>query len=242
VKALILAAGRGTRMEELSGTENKCMLRLHGKRLIEYSLENAASIEEISEIVIVVGYRADSIMGAYSDEFRDKPITYVLQREQRGVVNAMECASGEVGPGPFFLFLADEVTLGGRHREMIRLFEEEELFCACGVHPQKDASIISRTYTLRHGPDDRIYQLVEKPKQPFNHLMGTGNILFRSEIFNYVDSTPVNPNRGEKELPDLIQCAIDDGRVVKLFNVCDHYININSREEWRQVENCWHRG
>jgi len=239
VKALILAAGRGTRMEELSETENKCMLRLHGKRLIEYSLDIATSIKEISEIVMVVGYRSDSIMDAYSDEFNGKPITYVLQRKQRGVVNAMECASDHVGASPFFLFLADEVTLGGRHREMMHLFEEEGLFCVCGVHPQKDLSMISRTYTLKHGHDGRICKLVEKPKQPFNHLMGTGNILFRSQIFEYVDSTPVNPNRGEKELPDLIQRAIDDGRVVKLFNICDHYININSREEWQEVETNW---
>ncbi|MBM3301924.1 MAG: NTP transferase domain-containing protein, partial [Deltaproteobacteria bacterium] len=42
MKALILAGGRGKRMEELSETENKCMLRIHGKPLIQYSLDNAA--------------------------------------------------------------------------------------------------------------------------------------------------------------------------------------------------------
>lgn len=239
MKALILAAGRGTRMEELSETENKCMLPLHGKRLVEYSLDHATAIDKISEIVMVVGYRADSLIETYGDEFRGKPLKYVLQKEQKGVVNAMECAADRVGGDAFFLFLADEVMLGGRHREMIRLFEEEGLFCVCGVHPQADVGMISRTYTLKHGPDGRIYKLVEKPKQPFNHLMGTGNILFRSEIFDYTRLTPVNPNRGEKELPDLIQCAIDAGRTVKLFTVCDHYININSREEWREVERRW---
>jgi dTDP-glucose pyrophosphorylase len=69
--------------------------------------------------------------------------------------------------------------------------------------------------------------------------MGTGNILFRNAIFDYLELTPINPSRGEKELPDLIQCAIDDGEAVKLFQVCDHYINVNSPEEWRMAEQVW---
>ncbi|MFC1836334.1 hypothetical protein ACFL2Q_16705 [Thermodesulfobacteriota bacterium] len=50
--------------------------------------------------------------------------------------------------------------------------------------------------------------------------------------------TPVNPSRGEKE-PDLTQCAIDDREKVKLFEICDHYINVNSAEEWRMVDSQW---
>lgn len=226
-------------MEELSETENKCMLTLHGKRLIEYSLRNAAAIEEVSDIVIVVGYRAESIINAYGTDYRGKRISYVIQKDQQGLVNAMECARGYLNGSDFFLFLADEVILGGRHTDMLKLFRDEDLFCVCGVYPQQDLSMIRRTYSLIYGPDQRIYRLVEKPRKPFNPLMGTGNILFRYAIFDYLELTPINPSRGEKELPDLIQCAIDDGEAVKLFQVCDHYINVNSPEEWRMAEQVW---
>jgi NDP-sugar pyrophosphorylase family protein len=239
VKALILAGGRGKRMEELSETENKCMLTLHGKRLIEYSLVNAAVIDEVSDIVIVVGYRAESIINAYGTNYNGKRISYVIQKDQRGLVNAMECARDYLNGMDFFLFLADEVILGGRHCAMLQLFRDEGLFCVCGVYPQPDLNMIKRTYSLIHGPDQRIYRLIEKPRRPFNPLMGTGNILFRNAIFDYLELTPINPSRGEKELPDLIQCAIDDGEAVKLFQVCDHYINVNSPEEWRMAEQVW---
>ena len=45
-----------------------------------------------------------------------------------------------------------------------------------------------------------------------------------------------HPERGERELPALIQCAIDDGRAVRSFDVCDRYVNINSRDDVLMVE------
>jgi NDP-sugar pyrophosphorylase family protein len=236
VKALILAGGRGKRMEELSETENKCMLRIHDKPLIQYSLDSAAGIEEVEKIVIVVGYRAESIINTFGTNYNKKSIAYVIQKEPKGLVDAMECAREGIAGDDFFLFLADEVILGGRHREMLDLFRREELFCVCGVYPQDDLEMIKRTYGLMYGPDQRIFRLIEKPRKPFNPLMGTGNILFRAAIFDYIDLTPINIQRNEKELPDLIQCAIDDGEVVKYMTVCDQYINVNSPEEWKAVE------
>ena len=239
MKALILAGGRGKRMEQLSESENKCMLLLHGKHLIEYSLDSAAAIPEVAEIVIVVGYRAENIINRFGTFFKGKQVRYVIQKKQAGVVHAMDCAKGYIGNDDFFLFLGDEVILGGRHAAMLDLMRKENLFCVCGVSPQNNLETIKRTYSLIYGPDDWIYRLIEKPRKPFNALMGTGNILFRHTIFDYVDFTPINLGRGEKELPDLIQCAIDDGERVKLFQVCDRYININSIEEWREVEDNW---
>jgi dTDP-glucose pyrophosphorylase len=61
--------------------------------------------------------------------------------------------------------------------------------------------------------------------------MGTGSCVFKKDILSYLPRTPINPNRGERELPDLIQVAIDEGNRVKSFLVCDKYFNINSEED-----------
>ena len=61
--------------------------------------------------------------------------------------------------------------------------------------------------------------------------MGTGNIVFRSEIFNYIPLTPINQHRKEKELPDLIQCAIDDGEKVFYCPFASTYVNVNNLED-----------
>lgn len=66
--------------------------------------------------------------------------------------------------------------------------------------------------------------------------MGTGSCIFRKEIFSYIEQTPINQERKEKELPDLIQCAIDDGNPVNLFEICSRYINVNSEKDLKEAE------
>jgi len=56
MKAIILAAGRGKRLKEVTAPVNKCMLKFNERHLIEYSLESA-SLSNVDEIIIVVGYR-----------------------------------------------------------------------------------------------------------------------------------------------------------------------------------------
>jgi dTDP-glucose pyrophosphorylase len=68
------------------------------------------------------------------------------------------------------------------------------------------------------------------------NVMGTGNCIFKNEILGYINETPINQQRGEKELPDLIQCAIDEDNIVKSFVICDHYANVNMPSELGRAE------
>lgn len=115
-------------------------------------------------------------------------------------------------------------------------FEEEDLFGICGVMIQKDKKKISRTYTVLAGDNGRIFRLIEKPKKALNDYQGTGHCIFKNGILSCIERTPIHPERGEKELPDLIQCAVDDGQLVKIFNICDVYTNINSEDDLREGE------
>jgi dTDP-glucose pyrophosphorylase len=228
VKALILAAGRGRRLGTQSGEHNKCMLPMFGRPLIEYSLENAVRAGA-SEIVIVVGYRAEEIINAYGIAYRGVRMQYVLQEDPRGLVHAIESSEEAIGGRDFMLFLADEILWAPRHAEMVRTFEEDELTVICGVVKEPNPEEIRKTYAvIEDDRDQRIYRLIEKPRNPPNQMRGTGNCIFRSRIFEYVPLTPINQNRQERELPDLIQCAIDDGLAVKSFDIGDGYVNINT--------------
>lgn len=231
MKALILAGGRGKRLGELTKDRNKCTLEIAGKPIIEYNLDRAADIEKISEIIIVVGHMADDIINAYGNSYRGKKITYVLQPEQRGLVHAIECAKSAIGKDDFFLLLGDEVLTESMHREMAENFERQNLFAICGVINQPDTEKIGRTYTVIADDNNRIYRLIEKPKKPINEIQGTGHCIFRNAILDYLERTPIHPERGERELPDLIQCAIDEGNIVKTFLIANRYTNINSEED-----------
>jgi dTDP-glucose pyrophosphorylase len=236
MKALILAGGRGRRLGDIPG--NKCMLAVKGKPLIEYSLE-CAGRTGVDEIIIVVGYMAEEIINAYGNKFNGKPIKYVIQREQKGLVNAIECAKDAIGKSDFMLMLGDELMFGQMHAEMVETFGKDSLFALCGVVVVDDLALISRTYSIIESPEKRIYRLVEKPKTPLSNVMGTGNCIFRNDILGYIDQTPINQKRGEKELPDLIQCAVDDGKIVKSFVICNKYFNVNCDEEFQRASSCF---
>ncbi len=228
MKALILAAGRGKRLGAHSDDQSKCMLPMFGKPLVQYSLENAARAG-VSEIIVVVGYRAETIINEFGIEFEGARVRYVLQDDPSGLVHAIECSQEAIGDSDFMLFLADEILAAPKHGEMLRQFGSEDLAVICGVVREPDSAQIRKTYAvIEDERDQRIYRLIEKPRKPPNDIRGTGNCIFRSLIFDYISLTPIHQNREEKELPDLIQCAIDDGLAVKSFDIGDGYVNINT--------------
>jgi len=238
MKAVILAAGRGKRLAETTepAHTNKCMLKFNGKHLIEYSLETA-HLGNVDEMIVVVGHHAEDVINTYGIHYRNIKIRYVFQEDQNGLVHAMEQTIGALQGDDFMLLLADEILIDPRPIEMIRKFEQDNLFVICGVTKVKNSNEIKNTYSVIHNPEDNmIYRLIEKPRNPINDIMGTGNCIFKNAIFDYLPYTPINYFRQEKELPDLIQCAIDDGKPVQLFYIGARYVNINTPDDIRKAE------
>jgi len=236
MKALILAGGRGKRLDNLSSERNKCMIQVNGRHVIEFSLKNAVC-SDIDEIVIVVGYRAEDIINRFGNRYEGKSIKYVIQKEQKGLVHAIECAEGVIEGHDFILMLGDEVMTNPRHRELLEESGKKEAFVIAGILEVENRELIKRTYTLIQDEKRRIYRLIEKPRNPFNNYMGTGVCFFSNSIYNYINFTPIHHERMERELPDLIQCAIDEGNIVKSFFICDKYTNINTTDDIRMAEN-----
>lgn len=236
MKALILAGGRGKRLGKLTEEMNKCLMEVGGRPLLSYSLDCASKIPQISEIVIVVGYQAEKIINNFGDHYRGKPIKYIFQKEQNGLVHAIEQAREILDNEDFLLMLGDELMTNARHLEMVRAFEVEEVFALCGVLLVENRNLIKKTYAVLQDNQGKIVRLIEKPQNPPNNIMGIGHCLFRNGILSYIPKTPINQNRGEKELPDLIQAAVDDGKIIKPFNLCNRYFNFNIKEEIHDVE------
>lgn len=230
MKALILAAGRGKRLGDGTSDRNKCLIKIKDRPLIEYSMLNAAA-SGVKETVIVVGYKAEDIINKYGNKFEGMPIKYVIQDMQKGLVHAIECARRTIAGEDFMLMLGDELMISPRHKDFMAYFKKGHLFGLCGAVLVKDKNLIKRTYSVVQNDKSRIQRLVEKPENPPNNIMGTGNCVFKNNIFDYIPKTPINQQRGEKELPDLIQCAIDDGKKIESFVICDEYINVNIPEE-----------
>jgi dTDP-glucose pyrophosphorylase len=231
MKALILAGGRGKRLDGLMVKSNKCMIKIKGKHLLEYNLENAVK-GGLDEIIIVIGYRGEDIVDTFGYKYNRTKIQYVFQEEPIGLVHAIECAKEALEGEDFLLMLGDEILQRPRHSEMIEEYKSKsEIFGLCGVLWVNDRNLIKKTYTIFQDDNNSIHKLIEKPKKPFNNFQGTGQCVFNNKILEYIDITPINPQRKAKELPGLIQTAIDNGKIIKSFNICHKYSNINTKED-----------
>jgi NDP-sugar pyrophosphorylase family protein len=235
MKALILAAGRGKRINGLSGLHNKCLLRVNNKPLIEYSLDYAR-LHKFSGIVIVVGYKGKDIIKKYRNNYKGMPIDYVWQKKQKGIVDAIECAENALIGEDFMLMLGDEILLGAKHKAMIKKFKKEKLFAICGVIIVEDKNLIKNTYSVVQDKNHRIKNMIEKPQHLPNNIMGTGICLFKNAILSYINKTPINPIRKQKDMVDLIMCAINDNKLVKSISIGEKFFNINFEENFKEAK------
>src|SRR4030042_6896946 len=153
MRALILAGGRERRLDELSEKKNKCMIEVGGRPIIENSIQYVIKTN-ISEIIIVVGYKAEEIINYFGNEYKGKKKKYVIQWEQEGLVHAIEYAKEAVAGDDFMLLLADEVIINQKNSHMIEEFNKGEVFAICGVLNVENKEYIRRTYTLIHDKND----------------------------------------------------------------------------------------
>ncbi len=105
-QAVILAAGHGTRMEELTTEVPKPMLEVNGKPLLEYKLN--ALPDDIGEVIIVVGYLGATIRGHFGSTYNGKKISYVEQKERNGTADALWCAE-DVLKERFLVMMGDDI-------------------------------------------------------------------------------------------------------------------------------------
>lgn len=230
MKALILAGGRGKRLTKLTRDRNKSMLKVFEKPLIAYNLEQAYEAG-VKEIIIVVGYRKEEIIKYVGKDYRGIPVRYIIQKQQKGLVNAIETAKAAIGKDDFLLMLADEIVVEAKIKEMLKRFRDEELFAICGIVFEQDKSSTGKTYSAMVNEKGRIFRLIEKPRFPINKIKGTGHCIFKNEILQYIEKTPISMKRGEKELVDMIQEAVDEGKKVEIFPLTKDYVNVNTEED-----------
>src|SRR5881396_1102799 len=119
MKAVILAAGKGTRMRELTNDVPKPMLRVQGKPILEHIVDGIRSAG-VRDIFIVTGYRAETIEGHFADGAKwGAHIVCGRQLVQDGTGKAPELAKHFVDESPFILTYGDILVKPETYQRMI---------------------------------------------------------------------------------------------------------------------------
>lgn len=210
----------------MSKKNNKCMTNIHGKRIIDTSLDNAATYT--NEIIIVVGYYGEQIRNYVGKKWKGASVKYVIQEKQKGLLNAIKCAQNSIEGEDFLLFLGDEIIVKSHHDWMIDAFYSNNAFAVCGLSFELNSERIKKTYCV-HMCNGLINKLEEKPLRPKTNWMGTGNCIFNNRFFDYMQ---VGDEDCDKSFPDILQIAINRGEKVYGTVFCEKYYNINTREDY----------
>ena len=227
MKGIVLAAGKGSRLAELN-LQHKSFAVVQKKHIIDYSLDlltGGGTTSLVDEIVVVVGYHAQTIIDYIGDCYKGIPVKYVYQNELKGIAHAVLISKDSLNED-FIMCLADEIMVNPRLAEMISCFKESNATCVCGaVIDNEDISMKPIAYDIDE--NNNILKVTEKPKEYHNAIRGIGECIFKKEALNYLEELEPNPIRGELEMGNWIQMAVDDEKIVKVFDLADGYINVN---------------
>ncbi|GGJ01880.1 UTP--glucose-1-phosphate uridylyltransferase [Halobellus salinus] len=226
MKAVILAAGKGTRLRPLTDDKPKVLVEVDDKPLIEYAFDSLVDIGA-EELVVVVGYLKEQIIERYGDAYRDVPITYTHQREQLGLAHAILQAEPHVDDD-FMLMLGDNVFCG--NLDAVTRRQREERTDAAFLVEEVPYGEASRYGVLDTNDYGEVVEVIEKPDDPPSNLVMTGFYTFSPAIFHACHL--VQPSdRGEYELPDAIDLLIKSGRTVDAIRLDGWRIDVGYPED-----------
>ena len=194
--AVILCAGRGTRLLPLTENRPKPMLPVGGKPILEYIVKKVEDL--VDNIYLVVKYRKDVII----DYFRDHPkVKFVEQGELEGTGYALLSAGNYLGDE--FLVINGDILFEDDLRGFLPY---ENAIGLVEVGNPEDFGVVLL--------DDKGYvvEIEEKPRNPRSNLINGGVYKFQSDILDILEDLEPS-ERGEIELTDAIRVLIEKRRV-----------------------------
>jgi glucose-1-phosphate thymidylyltransferase len=231
MKAVVLAAGEGTRLRPLTEDKPKGMVEVDGEPILTHCLDRLAELGA-DEFVIVVGYLKQEIIEHYEDEYRGIPITYAHQREQQGLAHALLTVEEHIDDD-FMLMLGDNV-FEANLEDVVRRQQEDRADAAFLVEevPWEEASRYGVCDTNKYG---EIVEVVEKPDDPPSNLVMTGFYTFTPAIFHACHLVQPS-NRGEYEISEAVDLLIRSGRTIDAIQLDGWRMDIGYPEDRDEAE------
>jgi bifunctional UDP-N-acetylglucosamine pyrophosphorylase/glucosamine-1-phosphate N-acetyltransferase len=193
IKAVILAAGKGTRLKPLTSKNPKPAIRLLEKNILEHNLTELSGL--IEEAIIIVGYKSKIIKEKIGDSFAGIKIKYVTQKKQLGTGDAAKLALPFLEER-FLILNGDDLY-----------FKEDIKKCL-----EKNPSILLKKIKNPMGygqicaKGKKVEKIVEKPKKVVSNLINVGCYYLNKSFFE--KEINISP-RGEYEITDFLKQHIE---------------------------------
>lgn len=209
MQAVILAAGRGVRMGELTENSPKPLISVGEKPILEHILNNLP--EDVSDVIFVVGYRGNLIKSYFGDSYGGRGIKYVHQEDLNGTAGAVSLAKDFI-KGKFLVLNGDDLY----HSSDLKKLISHDLAVLT-----KEVDNPERFGIVKMDSDGNLVEIIEKPKEYVGNLANIGAYTLNKEFFNY---EPVKISEKEFGLPQTL------AKMAK-----NHKIKVEKAEFWQPV-------
>lgn len=191
MQAVMLVAGKSTRTYPLTLTRPKPMLPVSNKTIIEHNLEQLEGL--VSEVILIVGYKQEMIREFLGDRWHGIKISYCEQKEQLGTGHAVLQVKPYI-KNRFLVMNGDDIF---SHDDIKKL---TQLSSGALVKQVDDPSQYG---VYQVDEQNRVLNLVEKPKEFIGTLTNIGCYLFGFTFFQDLEEMPLS-ERGEYEITTAI--------------------------------------
>jgi dTDP-glucose pyrophosphorylase len=219
-RAVILAAGRGTRMRELTNDVPKPMIRVRDKPVLQHIVEGLRDAG-VKRFLAIVGYRADAVRNFFGDA-----LEYATQTVQDGTGRVVDLAREFVGRSPFVLAYGDILVDPANYKRIVDLADEAEAIVS--VTRGEDVSKGGAVFVNERM---ELVDLREKPGpgEGTSPWYNAGLYAFRPSIFGFTAKLKPSP-RGEYELTDAIREMAQSGKCVKALELIGEWADVRDPE------------
>ena len=230
-KAVLLAAGRGTRMRDLTDEMPKPMIAVRDKPILQHIIEGLHAAG-VAHFLVIVGYRAEVVRQFLGDGTRfDVTISYRTQVTQDGTGKVVELARDFAGRDAFVLSYGDIIVDPPNYQRLVRLEDNCEAIVSV-----KHAEDVSQGGAVFVNERLELTDLREKPQpgEPTSQWYNAGIYAFRSSIFDFAARLQPSP-RGEFELTDAIRDLARSGRKVQALELTGAWADVRDPEILSQL-------
>lgn len=219
MKIIIPAAGEGLRLRPHTLTKPKPILPLAGKTIIEFIIDELNVIENIEEIIFIVGYKKEYFTNYIKENIKGYNFSFVEQKEYRGLGDAVYLAKERIKDDDEILIILGDTIFEADIKAVVKS-KENMLGCYTVDDPKRFGVVVLND-------DETISKLVEKPQEYISNLALTGvySIKKAKKLFDAIKYIIENDikTKNEYQLTDALDCMIKYGEVFKTFKLTKWY-------------------
>jgi glucose-1-phosphate thymidylyltransferase len=216
VKVIIPLAGKGTRLRPHTHTVPKPMLKVAGKPVMDYVMEDVAKLGNVEQVVYITGHLKEKVE-AHARAAYQFPGVFVEQKVQDGTAGALDLAR-PYADQPVLIIFVD--TIFDADLSVINTSDDD------GIIWTKEVEDYQRFGVVVTDANGHMTKIVEKPSEPISKRANIGLYYIKNWklLYDGIKHTLAQPaNKGEWYLTDAFQYMIDHGAKIKVIDVAGWY-------------------